>query len=75
MICPDCDQLRHDGPCKWVECPDCQGEGRVCGERVIGGVTAAGPWQSYQSYMQECELCGGWGEIAADPWGEDDEEE
>ena len=45
------------------ECPDCEGTGEVERERVIGGVDANGPWQSYWLYWTECDSCRGSGEV------------
>lgn len=72
MICPDCGLLRHPKTdCKFIECPNCEGHGRVEEETIHGGVDNNGPWQSYRTRWTECDRCQGWGEIAAE--GEDDE--
>lgn len=44
-------------------CPDCNGERRVEGERVIGGYSYGNPWQGYESCWIECETCFGTGEV------------
>ena len=46
-----------------VTCEECDGSGEVERERVIGGVDANGPWQSYWAYWCVCELCEGTGEL------------
>ena len=46
-----------------VICPDCLGEKRVEGERVVGGYDRGNPWQGYESCLIECERCLGTGEV------------
>ena len=70
MMCPDCDRLRHPGPCQWRECPECEGEGETLWEYEAGGYTPD-RWVEIRTRRQECERCGGSGEVAVDPW--DDE--
>lgn len=31
-------------------------------------------WMEIRARHQECEACSGWGEVAVDPWGDDDAE-
>jgi len=45
------------------DCPDCDGSGEVERERVIGGVDANGPYQTYWLYWTTCETCDGSGEV------------
>jgi len=70
MMCPDCDRLRHPGPCQWRECPECEGEGETLWEYEVGGYTPD-RWVEIRTRRQECERCGGSGEVAVDPWGDD----
>ena len=70
MMCPDCERLRHQGPCQWRECPECEGEGETIWEYEAGGYTPD-RWVEIRTRRQECERCGGSGEVAVDPW--DDE--
>jgi len=74
MMCPDCDHLKHPGrPCQWRECPACEGEGQVLWEYEVGGYSPD-RWVEIHERHQECEACGGWGEVAVDPWEDDDAE-
>ena len=47
-------------------CPDCLGERRVEGERVVGGYDRGNPWQGDESCWIECERCFGTGEVEDD---------
>jgi len=70
MMCPDCDRLRHPGPCQWRECPECEGEGETLWEYEAGGYSPD-RWVEIRTRRQECERCGGSGEVAVDPWGDE----
>jgi len=74
MMCPDCDRLRHPGPCQWRECPECEGEGETLWEYEAGGYTPD-RWVEIRTRRQECERCGGSGEVAVDPWGDEGDDD
>ena len=43
-------------------CPECDGEGEVEVEYTVGGYTPD-RWVEIRTRWQECEVCGGWGEV------------
>ena len=65
MICPDCNQLKHEGECASLRCPDCGGAGRVEEEYEVGGYSPD-RWMEIRTRMVECERCSGWGELEED---------
>lgn len=46
-----------------MECPDCEGAGRIEYEETVGGSSLHSTWQSYRSIWLECERCRGRKEI------------
>tara|TARA_R110002012_G_scaffold184821_1_gene351332 strand:- start:687 stop:845 length:159 start_codon:yes stop_codon:yes gene_type:complete len=43
-------------------CPECDGEGEVEVEYTVGGYTPD-RYVEIRTRWQECEVCGGWGEV------------